>query len=107
MAEKLAALDNNRGFAGIDTSTVIEHKTGINISWTATKDCWCFAQIAAITGAGAAVYIDNVYIAGTRLQKDGTYFQYTLLIPVKQGQTVTTRNVTGQDYDLTFYPVKY
>ena len=91
------------GGVGIDT-TSLSSINGANKSYTATEDCYAIGYMSvASTSVMCWVKIDNtIEIDGT-----GQGVSHPLCFPLKKGQTVTTRNETGQAYSLTFYKLKY
>ena len=77
-----------------------------NGSWTATQDCACIAQIGAVQGISATVYVNgNVALATSVVTSANSTYTYVGIIYVKKGQIVTTRNVSGQKYNLIFKPL--
>lgn len=77
-----------------------------NGSWTATQDCACIAKIGAVQGLGAAVYVNgNIALATSVATSTDVTYTHVGIIYVKKGQIVTTRNVSGQKYNLIFKPL--
>ena len=90
-------------FYGIDiNSAVLGSITTYNGSFTPTEDCWCIGTMTATTSQSTHVYINNKVIAKGGSGINATVI-YPVFFPVKAGQTVKTRNVSDQSYDLSFY----
>ena len=95
-------------FCGCDTNNIISTAvTGANPSYTATVDCWVKVEIQT-TAVGSSAYaaIDGVPVVAISSPQAGVYQYGTYLLPLKKGQQVTTRNLTGATYSLTSYGLK-
>ena len=78
--------------------------TGPGQSATPSQNCLCVVQMGATSGTAATVSIDGVLVASTLIQTSASAtYPYTVSFYVRAGQTVTTRNVTGQAYVMRFY----
>ena len=90
------------GMAGSSLETI----DAPNGSWTATADCWAVAYMGLGSGtAQAAIYLDD----GTTNTNIATWVttsssRVPLCFPVRKGQKVRTRNATGHEYLVNFYP---
>lgn len=68
------------------------------------QDCFCVAQFGATSGTAATISIDGVLVASTLIQSTSSAtYPVTSSFYVRAGQTVTTRNVSGQAYVMRFY----
>lgn len=88
----------------VNYSSRIHTLSGYNASWQATQNCYCVAQIGSSGNTVAAVYVDGNQVLGTA-QVSTAYYTYPYIgtFYVKQGQTVSTKDVSGQNYALNFY----
>ena len=97
---------SNMGAVGLDPSNVLHRITTENGSWTATSDCWCVGGMGKGTSASQTeIYLNNVKILIQWSAQAGSTDAYPVCFPVKKGQTVKTRNIAGQLYDLSFYAI--
>lgn len=75
-----------------------------NGSFTPTQDCWCVGNVSPGTSSSAAqVIVTNGSSTKTLIIYVGDNSQVPVCVPIKAGLTVSTRNKTGQIYDLYFY----
>lgn len=83
----------------IDTSNKIAEIMTHGATYTATEDCWLTGRVYTtnISVAAAYVYLDGVCLSEGY---DGNCF---LTVPVKAGQTITTRNAAVTHYELSLY----
>jgi hypothetical protein len=80
-------------------SSVITTKEGQGVSYTATENCWAKILITATDTSTAIVYVDNVQVVGLA---GATGTAVTTLVPLKKGQTISTRTGHG-GYNLTIW----
>lgn len=94
-------------FKGIDTAHTIGSITTPAGTYTATEDCWCIGRISNGTSNRAAqVSINGVVVATgyvTTTPEESSLFP--VILPIKAGQTVTTRDETGNEYNLVFFKI--
>lgn len=95
-------------FIGFDANNAISAAvTGANPSYTATEDCWVKVEITTTAyGSSAYAAIDGLPVVGISSPQQGATQYATYLLPVKKGQQITTRNLTGMSYSLTPYRLK-
>ena len=88
-------------FFGIDTSRALATLTTAGASWTATEDGFITGTFGGKDiNTNGIVYIDNVGVVAGK----STYYEYhNLLLPIKKGQTVRTRD--SGSYALVIYGV--
>ena len=87
----------------MDVSNTITTITGPNASWTATENCFALAQMGGPSDRPATIYIDGVAVVVISLATSTSItYPFKTFIPVKKGQTVSTRNVSGHAYEITF-----
>ena len=88
-------------FFGIDTSKVLTSITTAGASWIATDDGFITGTFGGKDiNSNGIVYIDNVSVVAAK----STYYEYyNLLLPIKKGQTVRTRD--SGSYSIVIYGV--
>ena len=88
----------------VNYGTRIAEITGPGQSATPSQNCLCIVQMGATSGTAATVSVDGVLAASTLIQTSASAtYPYTVSFYVRAGQTVATRNVTGQAYVMRFY----
>lgn len=96
-------VDTLNASLNMDVSNTITTITGPNASWTATENCFALASMGGTSDRPATIYIDGVAVVVIALATtSGITYPFKTFIPVKKGQTVSTRNVAGHAYEVTF-----
>lgn len=87
----------------MDVSNTITTITGANASWTATENCFALAKMGGTSGVAASIAIDGVNVVVCSLASSSSVtYPFETSFPVKKGQTVTTRNASGHQYEIKF-----
>lgn len=88
----------------VNYGTKLAEITGPGQSGTPAQNCLCVVQMGATSGTAATVSVDGVLAASTLIQTSASAtYPYTASFYVRAGQTVTTREVSGQAYVMRFY----
>ena len=87
----------------VNYADIVHTLEGVGQTWAATQNCYCVASLGAYAEA-AEVYVDGALVLLTGLMTSET-MTYTFAgnFYVKSGQVVSTKNVSGQAYNLKFY----
>ena len=94
-------------FAGIDMANTLHSITTAGESYTATEDCWAVGYIGnSNVAAQAQVFLDG-YIICASYSNPVEGGIAPICFPVKEGQQVTTRNSSGQIYQIGFKRLRF
>ena len=86
-----------------DLDNIIASLKIANGKYTATEDCWCIGRLAQNDSInGASVSVDNIVMSEAYVAGNSNNTQI-LVIPIKKGQVVTTRQYGS--YDISFYKI--
>lgn len=99
------SVNNYGGF--IDTSNIIDSGTFTStFTYTATEDCWIFANLVTRQNAESQAYVDGEQVASVYSATGGA-LQKDVMIPVKKGQVFTVNNSEAWAVNYAVYGTTY